>query len=153
MKGKIDKARGGRIREARTQSGKGTQEALGALLDPKVERAAVSAWEQGKGITQDNLSQIARITGYAYEWLATGRGPKIMDSSHAVNESVTGGPPDSPDASNYVGVPGSMGPRAKWVLKRLLRLPAAEGEAVVDEYLDRIQEQPPANPPSRARTS
>lgn len=86
---KNDEARGRRIREAR-ESKYSSQTALSAEMSRRLGRAisrgAVGNWELGGGIDSDHLSLVAELTGYAFEYLRTGKGPK-----HDA--------PSSPDAS------------------------------------------------------
>ncbi len=65
-----------RIREARARIHL-SQEAL--ALDLGVSRSAVAQWERVDGTcpSVENLIALARRTGLAFEYLATGRGPKI----------------------------------------------------------------------------
>lgn len=41
-----------------------------------VERGAVGNWERGKGISTENLEQIAKQFRVSMDWLSTGRGPE-----------------------------------------------------------------------------
>jgi hypothetical protein len=147
MKGKIDKPQGARIREARIATRIGTQEALGALLRPKVERAAVSLWERGGGITQANLREVARITGYAFEWLATGRGPKTAPVNDSVSSASRESTPESPENSGEVN---PVGPHGRMALRCLNRISQEEAMEVIDRYLEGVREKPPENPRNRA---
>jgi transcriptional regulator with XRE-family HTH domain len=65
-----------RIREARRQAGL-TQATLASQLG--LERRSVSAWERGDASSPavDHLAGIAKATGASFEWLATGRGPRV----------------------------------------------------------------------------
>lgn len=147
MKGKIDKAQSERIRAARIGAQIATQEALGALLNPKVERAAVSAWERGGGITQANLREVARVTGYAFEWLATGRGPKTAPVNDSVSGSGRESTPESPENSGEVN---PVGPHGRMALRCLNRISQEEAMEVIDRYLEGAREKPAANPRNRA---
>jgi transcriptional regulator with XRE-family HTH domain len=76
-----------RIRLARRHAGLSQArfaEAIG------VRRSAVSHWEspQGKNPSVDHLREIAKVSGVAFEWLATGRG-KMELSEEAVLDSVS----------------------------------------------------------------
>jgi len=66
-----------RIREARARVDL-SQEDLAADLG--VSRGAVAQWEMVEGTCPnvENLIALARRTGLAFEYLATGRGPKIQ---------------------------------------------------------------------------
>ena len=66
-----------RIREARRRTGV-SQEEFAAKL--KVSRGAVGQWEMERGTTPSvkNLEQIAKLSGLAFEWVATGRGPMVF---------------------------------------------------------------------------
>lgn len=65
-----------RVREARKLL-KASQEVLAAQVG--VTRGAVAQWEMPTGTAPsvENLIKIAGLSGVAFEWLATGRGPKI----------------------------------------------------------------------------
>ncbi|HHW4679249.1 MAG TPA: helix-turn-helix domain-containing protein [Xylella sp.] len=69
-----------RIREARRASGL-TQEALAGELG--VSRSAVAQWEmeQGTAPSMENLIGLARRSGLAFEYLATGRGEPYYGAS------------------------------------------------------------------------
>lgn len=66
-----------RVREAR-QLANLTQEALG--LELGVSRGAVSQWEVPRGTSPSvqNLIALAQRSGMAFEYLFTGRGPKVL---------------------------------------------------------------------------
>jgi transcriptional regulator with XRE-family HTH domain len=66
-----------RIKEARRRVAV-SQEEFAARLG--VSRGAVAQWEMDDGTspTVKNLEQIATLSGLAFEWLATGRGPKVF---------------------------------------------------------------------------
>lgn len=74
-----------RCREARRRTGL-SQEAL--ALDLGVSRGAIAQWEMEEGTTPsvDNLIALARRSGLAFEYLATGRGPKIFGEPYRVEE-------------------------------------------------------------------
>lgn len=66
-----------RIRQARKDAGlsqSGLAERLG------VDRSAVAQWERNNaaGPTVVHLTDIALATGISFEWLATGRGPRVI---------------------------------------------------------------------------
>ena len=65
-----------RVREARRLIGV-SQEELAADLG--VSRSAVGQWEMTRGTSPsvENLVALARRSGMAFEYLSTGRGPKI----------------------------------------------------------------------------
>lgn len=66
-----------RIREARRRTGS-SQEEFAAKL--RVSRGAVAQWEMEHGTSPSvkNLEHIARLSGLAFEWVATGRGPRVF---------------------------------------------------------------------------
>lgn len=66
-----------RIRQCRKDA-KLSQATLAEKLG--VDRSAVAQWERDTAVspTVGHLAQIALSTGVAFEWLATGRGPKII---------------------------------------------------------------------------
>jgi transcriptional regulator with XRE-family HTH domain len=66
-----------RVREARRMT-KLSQEAL--ALDLEVSRSAVAQWEMAHGTSPsvENLIALARRSGLAFEYLATGRGTKVF---------------------------------------------------------------------------
>lgn len=66
-----------RIREARRRVGVSQEE---FALRLGVSRGAVAQWEMDGGTspTVKNLEQIALQSGMAFEWIATGRGPKAF---------------------------------------------------------------------------
>jgi transcriptional regulator with XRE-family HTH domain len=74
-----------RIREARGRVGV-SQEEFAARLG--VSRGAVAQWEMEKGTSPSvkNLEQVAIHSGFAFEWLATGRGPRVFGEP-MVNET------------------------------------------------------------------
>ena len=71
-----------RIRHARRLIGS-TQAALANALG--VGPSAVAQWElpTGTSPTLGHLTEIAKATGVAFEWLATGRGPVAIGDSEA----------------------------------------------------------------------
>lgn len=66
-----------RIRQARTDAGL-SQASLAEVLH--VDRSAVAQWEGSKGITPtvEHLRKLALVTGVSFEWLATGRGARLI---------------------------------------------------------------------------
>lgn len=66
-----------RVREARSLT-KLTQEALAGELG--VTRSAVAQWEMAEGTAPsvENLSGLAKRSGMAFEYLATGRGDRVF---------------------------------------------------------------------------
>ncbi|MDT0496238.1 helix-turn-helix transcriptional regulator [Algiphilus sp. W345] len=66
-----------RVREARNKLGL-SQESLAAEL--KVSRSAVAQWENEAGTrpSVENLVALARRSGMAFEYLATGRGARVF---------------------------------------------------------------------------
>lgn len=66
-----------RIREARRRTGF-SQEEFAAKL--RVSRGAVGQWEMEHGTSPSvkNLEQIAKLSGLAFEWIGTGRGPMVF---------------------------------------------------------------------------
>ncbi|HUG72546.1 MAG TPA: helix-turn-helix domain-containing protein [Steroidobacteraceae bacterium] len=67
-----------RIRRARTSAGL-TQTALAERIG--IKRSAVTQWEHPHGTkpSVEHLISIATETGTGFEWLATGRGPIVLD--------------------------------------------------------------------------
>ena len=83
-----------RIRTARLRAGL-TQTALAQRLG--VSRTAVVNWESGSNRARpsaERLEEICRITGVAWEWLATGRGQATLsaDSILAVDAEFVDDP-------------------------------------------------------------
>jgi len=79
-----------RVRRARTSASL-TQAELARRVG--VERSAVTQWEHPNGTTPsvDHLATVAMQTGVCFEWLATGRGPRMpeegaFDSAVAMEE-------------------------------------------------------------------
>jgi len=68
---------GERIRIARTRSGL-TRAELGRRVG--VKPSASRQWEQREATTPsvEHLTRVASVTGVAFEWLATGRGPSAL---------------------------------------------------------------------------
>lgn len=68
-----------RIREARRLTGL-SQQALALELD--VTRSAITQWEMAKGTSPsvENLIALARRSRMSFEYLATGRGAKVLDA-------------------------------------------------------------------------
>jgi transcriptional regulator with XRE-family HTH domain len=66
-----------RIKQARKDAGF-SQASLAAHLG--VDRSAVAQWERqtAAGPTVGHLAEIALATGVCFEWLATGRGPRLI---------------------------------------------------------------------------
>ena len=64
-----------RIRQSRKDA-RLSQAALARMIG--VDRSAVAQWERNNAVgpTVGHLAQIALGTGVAFEWLATGRGPR-----------------------------------------------------------------------------
>lgn len=69
-----------RIRKARLRA-KLSQSELARQVG--VQRSATGQWEQSDGTTPSvaNLARTAAVTGVAFEWLATGRGPMDLAAS------------------------------------------------------------------------
>lgn len=55
-----------------------------------VQPSAAAQWEQRPGTSPsiENLIKIALVTGTAFEWLATGRGPARTDASTEIDAVV-----------------------------------------------------------------
>lgn len=104
-----------RVREARRRTGK-SQEEFAALLE--VSRGAVAQWEMEKGTTPSvkNLSEIARLTGVQFEWIATGRGPKVWGEPMVKEPAATYAVPLSPELTKMVEL------AKKWNPERLRAL-------------------------------
>lgn len=82
---KPDLPRGERIREVREEILKiEAQEKLSELLD--VSRGAVGNWELGKGVKMSNLSKLADLASVRLDWLAYGRGPRLLSDEPNVPE-------------------------------------------------------------------
>lgn len=83
-----------RVLEARKAIGL-SQEAL--ALELNVSRSAVAQWEMRNGTSPsvENLIALARRTGLSFEYLATGRGPRIQ------GEPI---PAIAEEASNYAAL-------------------------------------------------
>lgn len=66
-----------RIKQARKDAGL-SQTALAVRLG--VDRSAVAQWERNTaaGPTVEHLRKIALATGVSFEWLATGRGARVI---------------------------------------------------------------------------
>ena len=66
-----------RIKQARKDAGL-SQGALAERLG--VDRSAVAQWERQTAAspTVSNLAKIALVTGVSFEWLATGRGARVI---------------------------------------------------------------------------
>ncbi len=66
-----------RIKQARKDAGL-SQSDLAERLG--VDRSAVAQWERNNpaGPTVGHLTRIALATGVSFEWLATGRGPRVI---------------------------------------------------------------------------
>lgn len=77
-----------RIREAVEASGKKKKE---IAKECGVSPPSISQWITGetKNIKPDNLFALSRATGYSAEWLATGRGEKLIrvDEAHRASSS------------------------------------------------------------------
>lgn len=76
----------GRIQEAMLASGRpATQVAVAKLLG--IKQPSVSLWKIGKtGPTSANLRVVAKKTGFAYEYLQTGRGEKHVNPARPADE-------------------------------------------------------------------
>lgn len=82
----VKEALGRRIAEARAFKKLG-QTDFGNLIG--VSRGAPAQWEIGRTAPKTaNLIQVAIETGYAFEWLATERGPKFPIQAQESNESA-----------------------------------------------------------------
>ena len=122
-------------------------------LSPKVTRNAVSLWEQGQGITQANLLAIAVVTGVFFEWLATGRGPRLSTQGNAdAIEPLTNRTdnPSQDEPGNKEIRPMKMGTDAVAALKLLRCLSREEAFAVIGAYADELRDKPAQNPMRRA---
>jgi transcriptional regulator with XRE-family HTH domain len=66
-----------RVRHARLAAGL-SQAALAEKIG--IQRSAVAQWERvnGSSPTVENLCKVATIASVRFEWLATGRGPRII---------------------------------------------------------------------------
>lgn len=75
-----------RVREARRMT-RLSQEALAGEL--AVSRGALAQWEIPGGThpTVENLIALARRSGMAFEYLTTGRGPKVQGEPILIDES------------------------------------------------------------------
>ncbi len=70
---------GSRVKYARL-SARLTQSKLGELIG--ISGKAISQWESGRTEpTNENLRLVSRFTGLRTEWLETGRGPRVADTS------------------------------------------------------------------------
>jgi transcriptional regulator with XRE-family HTH domain len=76
-----------RIRKAR---GIATLSQAELALRVGVKRSAVTQWEHPAGTkpSVDHMIQIALVTGVAFEWLATGRGPTHSNTAELVPPMV-----------------------------------------------------------------
>lgn len=74
-----------RVREARKLSGL-SQEDLAAQIG--VSRGAVAQWEMENGTSPavDNMVALARVSGMCFEYLATGRGPRVFGAPLVAEE-------------------------------------------------------------------
>lgn len=115
-----------RVREAR-QLVSLTQEALAAELN--VTRSAVGQWEiaQGTSPSVENLIALARRSGMSFEYLATGRGPKVL-----------GEPIVAEERAPY----STLSKQQKQLLASFDRLPARKRTALLD-FLERFSESAP----------
>ncbi len=113
-----------RVREAR-QLVSLTQEALAAELN--VTRSAVGQWEiaQGTSPSVENLIALARRSGMSFEYLATGRGPKIL-----------GAPIVEEERAPY----DMLSKQQRQLLASFDRLPARKRADLLD-FLDRITDR------------
>jgi transcriptional regulator with XRE-family HTH domain len=77
-----------RIKEARSRLHVSQEE---FALRLKVSRGAVAQWEMADGTspTVKNLEQIAKLSGLAFEWVATGRGPKVFGEPMVKDDAAT----------------------------------------------------------------
>ena len=69
---------GSRVKAAREARGFKTQVTFAAAMG--ISRGAVSNWEAGGGITRENLTKVAEITGASIEWLMTGAGASGVET-------------------------------------------------------------------------
>lgn len=82
---KIDLSRADRIREVREEVLKvESQEDLSATLG--VTRGAVGNWELGKGVKMENLAKLADLAGVSLDWLAYGKGVRLLSDISNVPE-------------------------------------------------------------------
>jgi transcriptional regulator with XRE-family HTH domain len=104
-----------RVREARRRTGK-SQEEFAVLLE--VSRGAVAQWEMERGTTPSvkNLAEIARVTGVQFEWIATGRGPKVFGEPMIEESPATYAVPLPPDMKKLMEM------ARKWSPERLRAL-------------------------------
>ena len=103
-----------RIRHAREHLGI-SQEELGAQMG--VSRGAVANWESGTNTPDlSNLSKLARVSGLAFEWLATGRGDRLY----------FGRVPES--SIQYA----EIDPLLKQIMERIIALPRRKQQALLN---------------------
>ncbi|TPG51433.1 XRE family transcriptional regulator [Rhodanobacter glycinis] len=111
-----------RIREARSRVGV-SQEEFAARLG--VSRGAVAQWEMEKGTSPSvkNLEQVAIHSGFAFEWLATGRGPRVFGEPMIKEPTATYGVALSVDEHLVVAAMRRMEPARRSGLVSLLAPP------------------------------
>jgi transcriptional regulator with XRE-family HTH domain len=69
---------GSRIRYARKLAGFKQQRPFADVMGVSVQ--AVSQWERDEGITRENLTKVAEITGVSLDWLANNRGERPLEN-------------------------------------------------------------------------
>lgn len=75
---------GQRIKEARKSLGLSQEEFAAALSKQSariISRGAIGNWELGKGISRDNLAEVARLCGVSIDWLQLNEPLKKTDKS------------------------------------------------------------------------
>ncbi len=112
-----------RIREARRLTGM-TQETLAAELG--ISRSAVAQWEMSEGTAPsvENLIALARRSGLAFEYLATGRGEVSFGPPEAITEDLASYHPLSDQQRQLLDGFEQLRPRQRSALLELIIVPA-----------------------------
>lgn len=78
-----------RIREAITHSGKNQAQ---IAVETKKSPGAVSQWLDGriKGLRAETAEALERATGYTATWIATGRGPRLVQDKSNISPAQIG---------------------------------------------------------------
>jgi transcriptional regulator with XRE-family HTH domain len=108
-----------RIRIAREQAGLSCAELARQV---GVRPSAAVQWEAEHGTTPsvENLSRVATITRIAFEWLATGRGSKAMQSDGESQAVALSDFAQSPYEERWLRVGRKVPPRLRESLLRFL---------------------------------
>jgi transcriptional regulator with XRE-family HTH domain len=115
-----------RVREARSLTGL-SQERFAEAIG--VSRGAVAQWEMREGTAPsvDNLIKIAKLSGIAFEYLATGRGERVLGQPRVSAEPEAYRAQLDPEIKAIFDIVSAMPRRQRRSLLELLKSPLLGG--------------------------